>query len=254
MKINSTLKKNWHLITYATDDFKNQQKFVTTVHKERFTLHSYDDKWLRKTGFYQENKEILDEPTGGGWWAWKPFILLETIKKLDPGNFVIYCDCGDMFSPGIVKFVEDTIENDCCLLLLGNNPNKQYTKRDCFVLMNCDEPAYWNAPQLEAGFMIWRVCDETIEVLEEWLKSCLDFRIVSNSSSVLKEEFPDFISHRNDQSILTNIAVTRGLSVAGYDYRNFIECDYLYWYGKNKDYGFNLGREIDSFLLEIKNV
>jgi hypothetical protein len=253
MKIKPMLKKSWHLVTYATGKFEDKQQFITNTHKDQFQIHSYNDTWLKTTNFYDENREILDHSTGAGWWVWKPFILLETIKKLNHGDFVVYCDCGDMFSPKVKNFVETHIDNDCCMLLLGGNLNKHYTKRDCFVLMECDEDDYWSAQQLEAGFMVWKVCEQTVKILEDWLHYCLDFRIVSNVPSKLAEEFPDFVAHRNDQSILTNIAVKEGLAVCGYEYRNFIECDYDYWYERNEKYGFNLGREIDSFLLSIKN-
>jgi hypothetical protein len=81
----------------------------------------------------------------------------------------------------------------------------------------------------------------------------LNLKIISNSPSEFGEEFSEFQAHRNDQSILTNVAVTEGLSVGGPEYRNYIECDYDYWYERNEKFGFNLGREIDSFLLTIKN-
>ena len=48
---------------------------------------------------------------------------------------------------------------------------------------------------------------------------------------------------------LTNLAIKEGLSVGGPEYRNFIECDYDYWYERNEKQGFTLNREIDSFLL-----
>jgi hypothetical protein len=81
----------------------------------------------------------------------------------------------------------------------------------------------------------------------------LNPKIISNASSELGEELPEFKEHRNDQSILTNIAITEGLSVGAPEYRNYIECNFDYWYERNEKFGFNLGREIDSFLLSIKN-
>lgn len=244
---------NWHLVTYADQNYKEKQDFITNIHKENFIIHSYDREWLEFSELYNQNKDILDDPKGAGWWVWKPYVILDALKKSEDGDFVIYCDCGDMFSSKIKKYVTDILDDDICLLLVGNNINKQYTKRDCFIMMDCDDEDYWNCKQLEAGFMIWRVCNKSIEVVQKWLNYCLNYKIISNSPSELGEEFSDFKEHRNDQSILTNIAITEGLSVSDQEYRNYIECDYDYWYERNEKYGFNLGREIDSFLLNIKN-
>ena len=145
---------------------------------------------------------------------------------------------------------EELDENDVSLLLLSNNINGHYTKRDCFIKMNCDEEDYHKVSQLEAGFMIWKSCEKSIKAVEDWLNYCLDLDIVNNAPSTLGEELLSFVEHRNDQSILTNIAVRDGLTVGGQDYRNYIECDYDYWYERgNAGYG----REIDNFLSQIKN-
>lgn len=242
---------NWHLVTYADENFVEQQKFLHQTHKEGFIHHPFNRENLESTDFYQNNKSILDESTGAGWWIWKPYFILDVLKSSNEGDFIIYCDCGDMFSPGLKSYVENTVtEDDQCLLLVGNNRNGKYTKRDCFIKMNCDEEDYHNSNQLEVGFMVWRVCEESIKIVSEWLEFCKDSQIINNDVSTLGEELSGFVSHRNDQSVLTNIAIRDGLTVGGQDYRNYVECDYDYWYERG---GRGFGREIDSFLMSIKN-
>lgn len=242
---------NWHLVTYADENFVEQQKFLHQIHKEGFIHVPFNRENLEKTDFYQNNKQILDEPTGAGWWIWKPYFILESLKTANEGDFIIYCDCGDMFSPGLKSYVENTVtEDDQCLLLVGNNLNGKYTKRDCFIKMDCDEEDYHNSNQLEVGFMVWKVCEESIKTVSEWLEFCTDSQIINNDPSTLGEELSGFVSHRNDQSVLTNIAIRDGLTVGGQEYRNYVECDYDYWYERG---GRGFGREIDSFLMSIKN-
>lgn len=242
---------NWHLVTYADEKFVEQQKFLHQIHKEGFIHVPFNRENLEKTDFYQNNKQILDESAGAGWWIWKPYFILEALKTANEGDFIIYCDCGDMFSPGLKSYVESTVtKDDQCLLLVGNNINGQYTKRDCFIKMNCDEEDYHNSNQLEVGFMVWKVCEESIETVSQWLEFCTDPQIINNDASTLGEELPGFVAHRNDQSVLTNIAIRDGLTVGGQEYRNYVECDYDYWYERG---GRGFGREIDSFLMSIKN-
>ena len=242
---------NWHLVTYADENFREKQQFLHQTHKERFIHHPYNREWIVSTDFYKENQNILDDSKGAGWWIWKPYVILDTMKNSNEGDFVVYCDCGDMFSPGLQSYVESTVsDEDICLLLLGNDKNKKYTKRDCFIEMNCDEDDYHNSTQLEAGFMVWKVCDESIKVVTEWLEFCKNSKIINNDPSTLGDELPGFIAHRNDQSVLTNLAIREGLSVSGPEYRNYIECDCDYWYERGAR---GYGREIDSFLISIRD-
>jgi len=242
---------DWHLVSYADENFAEQQKFLHQTHKQGFIHHPYTRKQLETTQFYKDNKKILDSPTGAGWWIWKPYYILETLKSANTGDYIIYCDCGDMFSPGLPDFVEETLdEEDLSLLLLGNNINGQYTKRDCFIKMGCDDSDYHESNQLEAGFMIWRVREDSIKIVEEWLQYCTDIDVINNAPSTLAEELNTFKEHRNDQSVLTNLAIRDGLSVGGQDYRNYIECDYDYWYERGSA---GYGRDIDKFLVKIKN-
>jgi len=242
----------WHLVNYADEKFKDQQQFLEKIHSENFNIISYDRDWLISTDFYKDNQSILDEDRGGGWWVWKPYVLFDSFSKVEENDYIIYCDCGDMVSPNIKSYVENTLSDDeFCLLLLGNNKNKNYTKRDCFILMECDEDDYWNSNQLEAGVHVWKKTEQSINIVSEWMKFCLDERIIKDDPSVLGKEFTTFREHRHDQSILTNIAIREGLSVSNQEFRNFIECDYDYWYDRYP--GSNLGRDIDRFLVEIKD-
>lgn len=243
---------NWQLVTYSDENFKSEQDFLERVHRNSFEVKKYNREWLETTTFYNENKDILDESKGAGWWIWKPYVILDALNNASEGDYVVYCDCGDMFSPGLKNYVESTLsEDDPCLLLVGNNTNRLFTKRDCFVLMDCDEKDYWESKQLECGFMVWRSSDRSREIVSEWLDYCKNNQIINNDPSTLSEEFEGFKEHRNDQSVLTNIAVREGLPVGGPEYRNYIECDYDYWYERYPSS--NLGREIDSFLLNIKD-
>ena len=242
----------WHLVNYADEKFKGEQSFIEEVHSKNFNIISYDRDWLVSTDFYKDNQSLLDEETGGGWWAWKPYVILDSLSKVEKNDYIIYCDCGDMVSPNIKSYVENTLSKDeFCLLLLGNNQNKYYTKKDCFILMGCDESDYWNSNQLEAGVHVWKATEQSIKIVSNWMNFCLDSRIIKDDKSVLSEELTSFKAHRNDQSILTNIAIMEGLSVSNQEFRNFIECDYDYWYERYPNS--NLGRDIDKFLIKIKD-
>lgn len=68
-----------------------------------------------------------------------------------------------------------------------------------------------------------------------------------------KPNLAGFREHRHDQSILTNLAIRDGLNVDNGTLRNFVECNYEYWYERHELTGYTLNRPIDSFLIELKN-
>ena len=95
-----------------------------------FNTIPFTREGIESSLFYKENKEILDNPVVNGYWAWKPYIILNAMNRLNDGDIVLYADCGDMFHPNINKYVDDLLdEDDQCLLLMGGFENGQWTKR-----------------------------------------------------------------------------------------------------------------------------
>lgn len=169
---------------------------------------SWDFEEIRSTPFYTQHRAILDQPRGMGYWLWKPFILLEALKGLSDGDIVIYSDSGiEILAPldPLLKICRD----DQPLLLFGNGDliNAAWTKRDCFILMDCDRPGFWNGPVCDAAFLLVRRSPFTLSFLQEWLKFATDQRILTDLPNTSgKRDLPDFISHRHDQSILSLLA------------------------------------------------
>jgi hypothetical protein len=54
------------------------------------TILSWTRDKLKATDFYEQNRQILDRPRGGGYWLWKPYIILDALQKSDPGDVILY--------------------------------------------------------------------------------------------------------------------------------------------------------------------
>ena len=172
-----------------------------------------------KTGnFYYENKELLDCQTGDGYWLWKPKIILDSFEKMNYGDILVYTDSGDEITvnENIVK--NYSINNDHYFTNWGGLrwPQKICTKRDCFILMDCDSEKYHNTPQMEAGFLIFKKTNTMIKLLNEYLYFCSIKEIVDNEPNKHGENFDGWQFHRNDQSILTNLIVKYNLYFSNY--------------------------------------
>jgi hypothetical protein len=178
-------------------------------------IRSYDFEDIRKTSFFQENRAILDSPTGMGYWLWKPYIILEALNELPDGSVVVYCDSGIEVIASLDPLLA-ICRDESPVVLFGNGDlqNSGWTKRDCFLLMDCDTEYYWKGPQCDAAFALFRKCAQTTQFVREWLEWCRDARIVTDDANTCgKRDLPDFVQHRRDQAVLSLLALKNRLSL-----------------------------------------
>lgn len=216
-----------HFITYSDEKYKSQQKNLDLHAEKLFNLNSYNREWLITTNFYQENKEILDLPRGGGYWLWKPFIILETLNKMNDNDVLFYLDSGDTFNDGLQQFLIDYFNNnnvDSLLTFGGQNKQKWYTKRDTFVLMGCDTNEYHDHVQLEAGMVCFKKTDKIVKLVSEWLNYCSNPNIITDIENITEPNLDGFKDHRHDQSVLTNLAIKYRLNINNL-LRQYITCN-----------------------------
>jgi hypothetical protein len=166
---------------------------------------------LAATPFYAENRAILDGARGGGYWLWKPYIILDALRRCGPDDVVIYWDVGrtkpNTFARPIAPLVRWCREHGGLLPGVPIVSQGRWTKRDCFHFMGCDEPRFWNARQVQATFSIWSG-RAAIAFVEEWLTWCRDRRCLTDDANECGlPNLPGFKEHRHDQSILTNLCV-----------------------------------------------
>lgn len=203
-----------YLASYSTPEWAGSQYLLNQSARAVGVNHifPYTREQLVQTPFYHENREILDSSNGAGYWLWKPFIMLETMRKMSDGDMLIYLDSGFMIIADISPLVRLCIEQDGVLLFTNGYLNKAWTKRDCFVLMDCDEEKYYNVEQTVGGSHFWIKNSLSMEILESWLKYCCDPRLLTDIPNTCGlDNLPGFVLHRHDQSILTNISTKYGI-------------------------------------------
>lgn len=196
-------------ITLCDENYEhNRQKLNLLAEENGLQTISYTINDLDKQ-YIKEIEEILKIKRGLGLCAWKPHIILETLKLINNGEYVIYIDSADMIDEQIFTYINEKIRKENILLVPSPSRNiqKKMTKRDCFVLMGCDEEKYWNNVQIEAGLIVAKKTEQTIKILEEWKFFCKNINIITDEPNICGlENFSDFVCHRHDQSIMTNLA------------------------------------------------
>jgi len=189
---------------FKNDTVKNLAKF-----KIFNDFHIFNETDLYKTQFYSENKHILDQKRCFGYCLWKPYFILKTLELIPNDETVIYMDSGDIIlnPPAFINYVNSSINLQDTLFIGGAFKQSQYTKYDCFYKMNCLDEKYRNQIQLEAGVVAFKNTYKNKEFVNKWLEFCKDENIVTDMPNVHGNNFPDFIDHRHDQSVLTNLFV-----------------------------------------------
>jgi len=187
---------------------------------DKFVKYTYDD--LKESAFFIENKGIMSRPVNGDvtwwgkirrihYWIWKPYIILETMKRCNDGDIVLYLDAGMKVVNKLNPLFEitQTDKNKSMIFAVSKTPqalhyHSMFTKRDCFILMGLDSPFYWNTRCVNAAISVWMKTDENIAFLNEWQLYMTDSRIVTDDDNTCGQpHLPDFSYHLFDQSVFS---------------------------------------------------
>ena len=165
--------------------------------------------------FASENDAILSQPRGAGYWLWKPYFVSRVLSEVDYGDYVFYCDSAVHFVGSVAPLLELARHHALSMVLFGEGfRESQYTKRDAFVLMECDSPEFSSTPQRFASYFLLEKTEATIEMVSAYLRFARDSRILTDQENEMGyPDHPDFVDHRHDQSILSLLSKKLGIDV-----------------------------------------
>ena len=96
---------------------------------------------------------------------------------------------------------------DTDVMCFGGSKNKAsleriWSKRDAFILMDCEEEKYFDTHQRGSGFVFLKKTARSVALIDEWLEYMKDPRIVTDMPNQLgKENYPGFKENRHDQTV-----------------------------------------------------
>lgn len=173
--------------------------------------------------FQRRNSMILEQKRGAGYWLWKPYIIYHTLRRMKKSDVLMYADSGSYFTASARPLIEMVQDDPRGVLLFGlEQKNQNYTKRDAFILMDCDNQQCWTAYQYMASFSLWRKTNFSMDFAHKWLTQSTDARVLTDQSNEMgRPNLTGFIDHRHDQSVLSILALKETIAA----YRNPSE----YW-------------------------
>lgn len=149
----------------------------------------------------------IHESKGAGLYIWKPFIIWDYIRSAPLGDIVIYADAGQTIVDS-VKPVIDAMDQDIMMFSNGWN-HMDWCKMDVAQSILGYAP---EAKQVQASLIFFRVTEQTIKFVKEWMLWCLMPGFCDNSPSQLPN-IATFQETRWDQSVLTCLQLKYGYNL-----------------------------------------
>ena len=213
--------------------YKETQNKIDSIFSSNLQFGiSKHEKWTYEdiitTSFYEKNKILLDNirPSINGR-VYKPFVISESLKNLNDGDFLIYNDCSpelwdynydfSKYNLNIIK--ELCVQNNGILTAhvkwnhrthtekgnVGYHTHEHFTTERCMNKMNMQQYKY--SLQHASGMIVLQKSSKATQFVEEWLYwNCIDeccslgFAHIPNDFSFWEAEQYK-IGHRHDQSI-----------------------------------------------------
>lgn len=210
-----------YFLTFGTTD--QYRKSLERICSQAKDLNVFDDIIVYNETdlksipeFWERNKEFVESNKRGyGYWIWKPYLILKTLKQMKEGDVLVYCDCGSTLrSAGrsqMLEFIElsKTAENGILGFSLDANGSdfffeKKWTKMDVFHKLNIKESEleFFESPQICATEIILCKNKETVDFVQTWYDICMaeNYKYVTDRPSEMSNH-SSFVENRHDQSI-----------------------------------------------------
>lgn len=171
----------------------------------------YDNAWLLGSVYNNPaTARVMAEPSFG--WMFKPVVIKEALATLSEGDLLLWVDSNDVVVKKPQPEWEHALQHQIFLHDHNPNvnPNKDWTHRDTFVRMGCDEPKYWLAPQVQVNVMVFQKTALSVAFVDEWVKHASDWDTMIGNVLPNHEGYQE---HRHEQSICSLLAVKYGIPV-----------------------------------------
>ncbi len=176
---------------------------------------------------------------GAGYWRWKPIIIIRSLQNF-PQGIVVYSDMGRSFryipyvSSSYIEFFfkKQQIEFIPGVMIPEHGPNKKWTKKVVFEKLDISNQVFFESPQLQASWSIWRSTTSALKFLNEWNELCSNKNLIDDTSNMGIDD--TYVDHRHDQSLLTI---------------QFLKMNPRYVFDKSKVYHFN--KSYSAVLLQV---
>ena len=169
---------------------------------------------------YVRSCELMKHTYGGGYWAWKPALIWETLQRAEEGDVVCYVDAGctlhkttewDVYFELMKKYDTMLFAYPDRMPLwekFGTTSTaiKHWTKKTAvdFYDAYVGNEMWREHNKVLGGFIFAKGRDNRL--IESWKDIVLEHPEVIDDSGVFDEQYPFFARHKHDQPALTALS------------------------------------------------
>ena len=218
-KNSEKLKKNIHFITYGDEKYERSKNRLLNEAKIFFDFKTYNayGKDDLDSEFRKKYSNILNQNRGGGYWIWKPYLILKKLEEIDEGDYLIYLDAGCSLNPkGFDRFLEyidmlDNSEKSIISFSMNHIPERNYTNDNIFKYFNLPvDSDIGNSGQIIATILLMKKNKHVIEIFEFVMKILKDDCYLFTDKYNKETKRPEFVDNRHDQSIMSIVRKIKG--------------------------------------------
>ena len=227
---------NVWLISYADGGevhLANQRALTSSALNKCIDFYKPYNKKHISSSYVKAHENIFSQKKGAGYWLWKPYIVNETLKKMNDGDYLFYMDSIYYFTEDFTNLYNDYLkEND--FLIWENKPNestnpmKMLCKMDVIKKYNMEKAILSEkANEYWAGSFLLKKTEKTVEIIKEWLKMCCNKHDLTDEPSNIPNQ-PEFFDHRHDQSLLSIVLMKHNIPAQVFEKRYLQNVRYPY--------------------------
>jgi hypothetical protein len=208
-----------HFLTYATASFfANARALADSALQVGFHESTVvRPEQLAGSAFSRQHASILAEQRGAGYWLWKPYVIREALDGIGSRDVLLYSDAGrtryysfSRFPARLFAELRRKSEGFLFGPAIGHlGTIREWTKRDCLVLMDADHADILDKPLLMT-WSLWTRSPAALSFLDAWLRYCEDPRCLTDAPNRYGHNHHGFVAHRHDQSIASVLAHQTG--------------------------------------------
>ncbi|WP_301846948.1 hypothetical protein [uncultured Parabacteroides sp.] len=178
----------------------------------------YDESLFLENFKQQFADKLILGSRGYGYWVWKPYVILETLRKLPNNSILLYVDAGcHINNKGhelLKLFVKRVANSESGLLISELSKTcleRYYSKGDLLDYFNVrNNKNIVDTPQRQAGVIFIRKEAKNMELIRSWLDLfSFNFHLIDDTPS-MSFNLDGFIENRHDQSAFSILTKLRG--------------------------------------------
>ena len=173
--------------------------------------------------FFKQFKDILIQPRGGGYWIWRPIILLEKLNKMKEGEYLIYLDAGCHLNKyGKKRFFEyiEMLNNSEYGIMSfqmsgklgpGNlEKENKWTNSEIFKYLDVDiNGEHGNSGQYLGGILVMKKNEHLLKIIKLLIKALNDDPLMY-TDNYNTNQHPQFKENRHEQSLFSLLRKIHG--------------------------------------------